>query len=212
MFRKNTEKSKTNKLKNKLNNIKYPLHLPGSYEFENKEKAFECLQRNHELLNSKGSFNSSYPGDDPNCQELAAAVNLYLFNLNNKNSRRLNDIKRKYSYCQTSMYLNNFFGKIIKSNNILSLKELSRIVIRTSVANHLGLLRVNNPNYPIFRPLLEYSKTNVSWKPKIIINLKIVGQYLPKILSEYIEAPHLERANNCIYITNRNKSLDNIRH
>lgn len=30
MFRKNTEKSKTNKLKNKLNNIKYPLRLPGS--------------------------------------------------------------------------------------------------------------------------------------------------------------------------------------
>ena len=43
-----------------------------------------------------------------------------------------------------------------------------------------------------------------------ILNLKIVGQYLPKILSEYIEAPHLARTNDCIYITNRNKSLDNI--
>ena len=64
----------------------------------------------------------------------------------------------------------------------------------------------------MFRPLLEYNKNDVSWKPKIILNLKIVGQYLPKILSEYIEAPNLALANDCIYITNRNKSLDNIRH
>ena len=99
------------------------------------------------------------------------------------------------------MYLNNSFGEIIKSNNIPSLKELSRIIIRKSVANHLGLLRINSPRYPVFKPLLEYNleynlennKNYISWKPEIILNLKIIGKYLPKILSEYIEAPNLPK-------------------
>lgn len=196
--KKKTEKC-NNELKKKINNIKYPFNLSGSYKFENKEAAFEYLERNHGLLNNNGSFTSSYPSGNPNCQQLAAAVNFYLFNIDNKDNKRLNNIKNKYINFQTSIYLNNFTGKIIKSNNIPSLKELSRIVIRKSVANHLGLLRINCPRYPIFRPLLEYNlkykleynKNYISWNPKIIINLKIIGKYLPKILSEYIEAPNL---------------------
>tara|TARA_B100000902_G_scaffold181999_1_gene174844 strand:+ start:3077 stop:3718 length:642 start_codon:yes stop_codon:yes gene_type:complete len=193
------------KLQEKLDNIKYPLDLPGSYKFENERECFKCIQSNHGLLNTNGSFNSSYPSGDPYCQELAAAINLYLFNLDNKDSERLNNIKRKYVYYQSRLYLNNSFGEIIKSNNIPSLKELSRIVIRKSVANHLGLLRINSPRYPVFKPLLEYNleykleynlennKNYISWKPKIILNLKIIGKYLPKILSEYIEAPNLPK-------------------
>ena len=37
---------------------------------------------------------------------------------------------------------------------------------------------------------------HVSWKLPLINNLKIVGKCLPKILSEYIEAPDLEISEN----------------
>lgn len=195
MFKKNKKKYldelNEKKLQEKLDNIKYPLDLPGSYKFENERECYKCIQSNHGLLNNNGSFTSSYPSGDPNCQQLAAAINLYLFNIDNKDNKRLNNIKRKYVYCQSRLYLNNSFGEMIKSNNIPSLKELSRIVIRKSVANHLGLLRINSPRYSVFKPLLENNKNYISWKPKIIINLKIIGKYLPKILSEYIEAPNL---------------------
>ena len=184
------------KLNRKLNNIKYPFNLSGSYKFKDKNEAYKFMVSSSELLNENGCFHSRYSNDDPNCQKLSAAINFYLFEIDNNDSKRINEIKKKYAYCQNSMYLNKFFGKIIKTNNILSLKELSKIIIRKSVANHLGLVRVDEPNNVIFRPLMNIKYRHVSWKLPLINNLKIVGKCLPKILSEYIEAPDLEISEN----------------
>ena len=63
------------KLQEKLDNIKYHADLPGSYTFENEKECFKCIQSNHGLLNNNGSFNLIYPSGDPNCQQLAAAIN-----------------------------------------------------------------------------------------------------------------------------------------
>ena len=60
MFKKNKKKyldeSNEKKLQEKLDNIKYPLDLPGSYTFENERECFKCIQSNHGLLNNNGSL------------------------------------------------------------------------------------------------------------------------------------------------------------
>ncbi len=164
----------------KLDNIIYPFSLPGGYTFSNKNDAFSNILQNHGYLNKNGWFISRHPACDPNCQQLAAAINYYLFNICNKEDESVKRLKIKYAVYQNKMF--------IQDNDYSTLKGLCKIAIRQHVALKLDLVRKKN----IFKPLLVINKRYICWDPQLKYVLKKITTDLPKTLEEYIQLPSLD--------------------
>lgn len=164
----------------KLDKIIHPFNLPGKYKFKNKEQAKWVIERHHNYLNNRGRFTVSYPACDPNCQELAAAINYYLFGISNKESDSVKRLKIKYAVFQNQMF--------IEERDKLSLKGLCRLTIRKDAALKLNLVRKEN----IFKPLLDITDRGVSWNPKLKYLLETITSPLPRILQTFVQLPSLE--------------------
>lgn len=162
-----------------LDQIIYPFNLPGKYSFKNKEEAMLHIKKYKDYLNSRGRFTTSYPQCDPHCQELAAAINYYLFGINNKECERLKRLKINYAHHQDKMF--------IEDDDKLSLKGICRMVIRKDAALKLDLVRRDN----IFKPLLIITSTGLSWNPELKLLLEKMTSSLPRTLQTFVQLPRL---------------------
>jgi hypothetical protein len=163
----------------KLDNIIYPFSLPGKYTFKNKKAALSVIKRNYDELDDSGWFNRNYPADDPNCQELAGAINYYLFDISNRESSFVKRLKIRYAYYQNKMFLDEI--------NLSSLKGLCQLTIRKEAARKLDLLIKEN----IFKPLLIIKDDFVGWNPRLIHLLETITVSLPKTLRDFVQLPPL---------------------
>ena len=146
------------KLRQKLNNITYPLSSRGFYTFASSSEALRVIEKDHGYLNKKGNFISRYPDDDPNQQRLGAAINHYLFGISNKDSSYVNNKKKKYLILQNQMFAFVEIKKNKEGNNICpSLKEICKFHLRKFAAIKLDLLREDKGYEPRFRPLLIFN-------------------------------------------------------
>jgi hypothetical protein len=162
-----------------LDNIIYPFSLPGKYTFKNKKAALSVIKRNCDKLDDSGWFNRNYPADDPNCQELAAAINYYIFGISNRESNRVKRLKIRFAVFQNKMF--------IEDDDKLTLKGICRSTIRKDAALKLNLVRKEN----IFKPLLIITEKNASWHPELKYLLEEMTSSLPRTLQTFVQLPNL---------------------
>ena len=163
----------------KLSKIIYPIDFPGKSIFKNKKEAILVIKKYEHYLNQNGSFTISYPQCDPNCQQLVAAINYYLFGIDHNESDGVKRLKINYAYHQNKMFIND--------DDKLSLKGICRMVIRKDAALKLDLIRRDN----IFKPLLVITRRGVFWNPELKLLLENMTSSLPRTLQTFVQLPNL---------------------
>ena len=146
-------------LHQKLDKITFPIRINGYYTFRDTSEALSILTKRHGYLNERGRFKSLYPNDDPNQQELGAAINYYLFDISNKDSKSLNEMKKKYFSMQNIMFVHISYKKTAEETIICpSLKEICKFSIRKNAAAQLNFIRKNKGYKPTFKPLFVFGE------------------------------------------------------